>query len=167
LASHLIMKDKYRTGAKGALLDEYEKAIAELIDCIASVSDKNLIAVVDGTTTDPDCKSIQAIMAHVVRSAYSYATYIEHLKGGSSVRPEKQYYSSANEYIKGLKAAFEFTESVLNEVKNNELEEFDGAKKINTAWGQCYDIEQLTEHAIVHILRHRRQIEKFKIQLES
>ncbi|MBB6498336.1 DinB family protein [Pedobacter cryoconitis] len=161
------MKDKYRTGAKGALLDEYEKAIAELIDCIASVSDKNLIAVVDETTTDPDCKSIQAILAHVVRSAYSYAIYIEHLKGGSSVRPEKQYYSLADEYIKDLNEAFEFTQGVFNEIKNNELEEFDSAKKISTAWGQCYDIEQLMEHAIVHILRHRRQIEKFKILLEN
>jgi len=28
-------------------------------------------------------------------------------------------------------------------------------------WGPQYDLEQLLEHAVVHILRHRRQIEKF------
>ena len=33
--------------------------------------------------------------------------------------------------------------------------------------GQSYDAEQLLEHAIVHILRHRRQIEKFKIQSQQ
>jgi uncharacterized damage-inducible protein DinB len=27
-------------------------------------------------------------------------------------------------------------------------------------WGVTYDLEQLLEHAIVHLLRHRRQIER-------
>ena len=30
-------------------------------------------------------------------------------------------------------------------------------------WGVTYNLEQLLEHAIVHILRHRRQIEKFML----
>jgi hypothetical protein len=34
----------------------------------------------------------------------------------------------------------------------------------NTAWGQVYDFEQFMEHAIVHVLRHRRQIERFLIK---
>ena len=33
-----------------------------------------------------------------------------------------------------------------------------------TGWGVTYNLEQLLEHAIVHILRHRRQIEKFMLQ---
>jgi hypothetical protein len=32
---------------------------------------------------------------------------------------------------------------------------------IRSSWGVVYDLEQLLEHAIVHVLRHRRQIEKF------
>ena len=31
--------------------------------------------------------------------------------------------------------------------------------------GKAYDFEQLMEHAIVHILRHRRQIERFLREL--
>ncbi len=31
---------------------------------------------------------------------------------------------------------------------------------IQSRWGVRYDLEQLLEHAIVHVLRHRRQIEK-------
>jgi hypothetical protein len=38
--------------------------------------------------------------------------------------------------------------------------------RMDTHWGQTYDLEQLLEHAIVHILRHRRQIERF-VQTES
>jgi hypothetical protein len=33
--------------------------------------------------------------------------------------------------------------------------------KMIVRWGTQYDLEQLLEHAVVHILRHRRQIEKF------
>ncbi len=50
-------------------------------------------------------------------------------------------------------------------IHDMDLEQFDSDKKIKTYWGQVYDIEQLTEHAIVHVMRHRRQIEKFKILL--
>ena len=34
-------------------------------------------------------------------------------------------------------------------------------KEIDVNWSQGYDIEQLLEHAIVHLLRHRRQLERF------
>ena len=47
------------------------------------------------------------------------------------------------------------------------MEENDPSKKIKVRWGQLYDPEQLMEHAIVHILRHRRQIENFLEQLNS
>ena len=33
---------------------------------------------------------------------------------------------------------------------------------INTRWGAIIDVDMLLEHAIVHLLRHRRQLEKFK-----
>jgi uncharacterized damage-inducible protein DinB len=35
---------------------------------------------------------------------------------------------------------------------------------VDRGWGVIYNLEQLLEHAIVHILRHRRQIEKFIAQ---
>lgn len=47
------------------------------------------------------------------------------------------------------------------------MEEFDQAKKINTKWGQQYDVEQMLEHAIVHILRHRRQIKNALIKFNT
>jgi uncharacterized protein YlzI (FlbEa/FlbD family) len=46
-----------------------------------------------------------------------------------------------------------------------EMEQIDNDQTIKVNWGQCYDVEQLMEHAIVHVLRHRRQIEKFKERL--
>ena len=43
------------------------------------------------------------------------------------------------------------------EMSNEEIEQW----KFETKWGVTYDFEQLMEHAIVHILRHRRQISNF------
>ena len=57
-----------------------------------------------------------------------------------------------------------FTENIFKEFRDTELEQFDESLKIKSSWGQLYDIEQITEHAIVHILRHKRQIEKIKLQ---
>jgi uncharacterized damage-inducible protein DinB len=157
----------YRLGAVGALLDEYERAILDLQKIIEDISDIELTIVVDTKTTDLNCKSIQAILSHVVSSAYGYAISIQKLKGYNINRPDKTFHSTIKKYRQDLTEAFEFTTRVFKDIRDNELEQFDNSKKLLTAWGQVYDIEQMTEHAIVHILRHRRQIEKFKIALRE
>lgn len=67
--------------------------------------------------------------------------------------------------ISDLKAVME--NIVFNSIGDNELEQFDDSLKIKASWGQVYDIEQMTEHAVVHILRHKRQIEKIKLLFRS
>ena len=57
---------------------------------------------------------------------------------------------------------FAYNEKIFESIKDEELEQQNDSLKIISYWGQLYDIEQLTEHAIVHILRHKRQIEKIK-----
>ena len=151
----------YRQGAKGALLDEYEKAITELQNVIADISDKDLVTVIDTVTTDENCRSIQTILSHVVSSAYSYAIYIMHYYGHQMVRPEKTFHTTVKDYVRDLTEAFQFTETVFRDIKDSELEQLEQEKKIAARWGQSYDIEQMMEHAIVHILRHRRQIERY------
>ncbi|SDF67366.1 DinB family protein [Chitinophaga filiformis] len=151
----------YRQGAKGALLDEYEKAITELQNLIADISDKDLVTIIDTVTTDENCRSIQTILSHVVSSAYSYAIYIMHYYGYQMVRPEKTFHTTVKDYVRDLTEAFQFTETVFRDIKDSELEQLEQEKKIAARWGQSYDIEQMMEHAIVHILRHRRQIERY------
>lgn len=152
------MTEPNRQGAIGALLDIYEQSISELQNLIAGIPDSALTIITDPKTTDEDCKSIQTILAHVVNSGYGYATSIHNLKGHNSLRPDKLLRSTIKEYQQDLSSVFSYTENVFKEIKNSELEEYNEALKIKTRWGQSYDIEQLTEHAIVHILRHKRQI---------
>lgn len=154
----------YRNGAIGALLDVYEQAISDFKKVIAIIPDSMLPIVVDPVTTDESCKSIQAILTHVVHAGYGYATSIHNLKGNAIERPNKRVHLSISAYQKDLDDVFAFTETVFKGLKDHELEEANNALKIKTSWGQLYDIEQLTEHAIVHILRHQRQIEKICLQ---
>ena len=149
-------------GAIGALLDIYGQAINGLIDVIEGVSDDNLIVITDAQAADENCRSVQTILSHVVHSGYGYATSIHNSKGHALQRPLKIFYLSVTEYVDGLKAVLAYTESVFKELDDTDLEQHDDLLKIKTGWGQLYDIEQLMEHAIVHILRHKRQIENIK-----
>jgi uncharacterized damage-inducible protein DinB len=159
------MAKTYRKGAVGALLDEYEKVILELQQVIDDIPEEDLIKIVDSSTTDANCKSIQTVLSHVVRSGYAYAIYIRNLERPKNEFPENSVHSSVKDYQKDLRKVFDFTLETFDKIEENQLEESDNSKKIITSWGQFYDIEQITEHAIVHILRHRRQIEKFKLIL--
>lgn len=153
---------KYRTnGAIGALLDEYEQAIVHLQEVISEISYEELIAIVDHETKDPDCKSIQTILTHVISSGYNYIVVIrKHLKEELEYIPQQSLDSLAA-YQVGLSNMFKYNEQLFKDYPNLKIEEFNNSKKIKVRWGQSYDIEQLLEHAIVHILRHRRQIERF------
>lgn len=155
----------YREGAIGALLDEYERAILDLIQTIADLTDRELTTIVDNKTTDLTCKSIQSILAHVVGSGYAYAIYIRQLLGKHTDFLSDIFRPTVSDYKKDLMDCFAFTENTFENIKDKQLEQLDNKKKITTLWGQIYDIEQMTEHAILHVLRHRRQIEKFKIGL--
>jgi len=147
------------TGAIAALLDEYRKAINELIQVINPLSKQELLKVIAPKSKNPDCLSIQTILTHVTSSIFSYAVYIENSIGLTTQRPLREELEHADEYITCLEKAFQYTENLFIKNPGIILEELDQSKKINTGWGQQYDVEQLLEHAIVHVLRHRRQIE--------
>jgi hypothetical protein len=153
--------------AINALLNEYEKAIVELQKVIKNISSDNLVQVLDVHTKNPDCISIQTILTHVVAAGYSYCVYIQNSRNIEAKRPERVPKTSALKYSKQLDDVLAYTYKTFLTIDDEEIEIIDNAKKISTFWGQLYDIEQLMEHSIVHVLRHRRQIEKFKIQLSS
>ena len=154
-----------RTGAVGALLDIYGQAIAALKEIIADIPDEELAVITDAETRDENCRSIQTILSHVVHAGYGYATSIHNLKGSNTVRPEKIFHITTTEYLQDLDNVFTYTEKIFEHIEDNELEAFDNSRKIKSGWGQWYDLEQMMEHAIVHILRHKRQIANIKLSI--
>lgn len=155
------------SGAIGALLDEYNRAIQSLIAVIEPLSAEDLVAIRDKQTQDPDCQSIQSVLSHVVCSGYGYTIYIENHIGIAKPRLERVKLDSAAAYIEALNQMFAYCEAFFIAHPSLKLEEYANSKKIKVNWGQRYDIDQLMEHAIVHILRHRRQIERFIVQSRS
>lgn len=160
------MKNYRNNGAIGAILDEYEKALTELENVIADLVDKDLITIVDSKTKDSDCKSIQTILTHIIRAGYCYIIEIRKSLGEQIDFVERQKFNTVEQYKAELRKMFEYNEQLFKDYPNLNLEELDSKKKILVKWGQYYDVEQLLEHAIVHILRHRRQIERFLIELK-
>ena len=153
------MRESYRSGAIGALMDEYERAALELRRLIVRIPNDDFLRLVDSQTTDEDCRSVQTIMSHVVRAGYGYADYIREQFSIASTRPENKLLSR-EESLEQLDAALRYTVETLEGKWEMSAEEI-SATVINSRWGAVYDVEGLLEHAIVHILRHRRQIEKF------
>ena len=157
---------KYRNnGAIGALLDEYEKALIELQNVLNTVTDQELVVIADTETSDPDCVSIQSILTHVIRAGYNYAIVIRKSLEEQIEYKDRETFETISEYQNALSKMFNYNEMLFSDYPNLKLEEKIPKKKITTSWGQQYDVEQLYEHAIVHILRHRRQIERFLIKL--
>lgn len=149
-------------GAVGAILDEYERALNELMDAILEVSKNDLVVICDPNTEDKDCRSIQTILTHVVQSGYTYVVEIRKWLNEEVSYYEKVFYNDVNDYKDALRSMFRYTEKLFDEYPNiftNDVNTPD--KPIQCRWGEAYSAEQLMEHAIVHILRHRRQIEKF------
>lgn len=160
------MKKFRDNGAIGALLDEYEKAVLELINTTKGISSDELVKIVDPHTQDPDCRSIQTILSHVVNSGYGYAIYVRTLHLRETIeRPSRALHLTIAAYHHELRKMFEYNEQLFIDYPKLSLEEYDNSKKMLVPWGQSYDIEQLFEHAIVHVLRHRRQIERFLLKL--
>lgn len=155
----LLQKSNYRPGQIGALMDEYERAAGELNSLIKTISEDTFVKIVDEQTNDENCRSVQSIVSHVINSGYTYADYLREYFGLGSSLPGRALLSK-QEFLNQLILMLRYTSESLEDHWEMTDEEVQKAE-IKSRWGSIYDIEQLLEHAIVHILRHRRQIEKF------
>lgn len=160
--SPMGMKRTYRSGAVGALLDEYERAASELLAIIDSINDSEFELVRDPHTSDEHCRSVQTIMSHVVHSGFGYANSI---RKACSMPEEDSTFRilSRSESTAGLVRMMKYTADTLNDKFGFTDDQMMAVKMVN-AWGQTYDMEQRLEHAIVHILRHRRQVDRFLLR---
>jgi len=156
------MQKNYRRGGIGAVMDEYERAAEEFKNLIGNISDSDFAKIVDTDTKDEDCRSVQTIVSHVTNSGFGYANYIRDLFSVPKNSPERNLLSR-NEFSSRFDNMLAYTSETLEGKWEFSDDEIQKAKMI-VRWGPEYDLEQLLEHAVVHILRHRRQIEKFAAQ---
>jgi uncharacterized damage-inducible protein DinB len=153
------MNKTYRKGAVGAMMDEYERAAGELVRVVERLSDAEFEVVRDPETPNEECRSIQTVAHHVARSGYAYANYLRVAFSLPTTPAEIPVVSRAA--WPGQLAEMLATTAAALDGRWEMSDEAIQAVRIPVRWGPIYDLEQLLEHAIVHVLRHRRQIERF------
>ncbi|MEP6900963.1 MAG: DinB family protein [Actinomycetota bacterium] len=155
--------EDYRQGAVGSLMDEYERAAFELKSLIKNVGAEDYTRIVRGESAH--CHSIEVIMNHVVRAGYGYSKYIRDALSMNALPVEDKQIPHAE--IGGeIDKMLAYTAEIFDGRRQMTDEEMENVY-FKTRWEVIYNIDQLFEHAIVHILRHRRQIEKFLLKFES
>ncbi len=150
------MNRTYRKGAIGALTDEYEKALNELKALLLLVPDAEFQKIYN-EKTDLDFQSVRNIVLHMIDSGYIYANHIRKRFGNNYVVPKIEI-EKTEQGISELEKMFEYTVETFEDKWHLTYDELMNTI-IKTSW-TTYDLEAITEHAIVHILRHRLQIEK-------
>jgi uncharacterized damage-inducible protein DinB len=140
-------------------MDEFERAVEELIQLIGGLEDEAFEAVRDSQSPDAKFVSIQTVVNHVVQAGYAHANHVRvafSLNGARVVVPLGTR-SESPDQLRAMAAYLEETLSGRWQLSEEEL----SAVEIKARWGPTYDLEQMLEHAIVHVLRHRRQIERY------
>jgi len=147
-------------GPFGALMDEYARAAGELCSVIEAVPpDLFLREAASG-----DLLSIGAIATHVSHSAQGYANALRKARGLPRTPADRTVVEQPSGLRPLLAAALRSMEGALSGFYNAD-DATVTALRFEMSWGPTYDPEILLEHAIVHLLRHRRQVERWPREL--
>ena len=149
----------HKNGMLIALVEEYKRATKDYIKILDNISKEDFLAIRDNEAKDPDCKSIQTVTFHIIQSGYTYANYIQSVSNSRWLEYKATIDTTKNA-VHEIREMLKYTEESFHDnwyKSKEELEEY----SFKTRWNVTYDVEQLLEHAIVHILRHRRQVENF------
>lgn len=154
-----------RSGAVGAMMDEYERAMHELRRVIEWTSDADYLRPRDPGAADANCRSIQSVMTHVISAGHGYAGMMRAAWGMPPHAHDRRDVPRA-EALARMDAVLVHMAATLDGHWDLSEEE-SNALQMRARWGVAYDFEQLFEHAIVHVLRHRRQIEAWLARPDS
>jgi hypothetical protein len=148
-------------GAFGGLMDEYARAAEDFCRVVEKLRPEAFERQVE--SKDPNTRSIRAICAHALGAAHRYADYIRKARG----MPFVERYELPAAELAGpagvrprLAEMLHYTEGAIDGLHEAD-EKTVAALTFPVRWGPIYDPEMILEHGIVHLLRHRRQIERW------
>jgi hypothetical protein len=150
-----------RSGPFGALMDEYARAADDYCRVVQTFDAQRFTAV--RASDDPNTVSPRAICAHVCGAAYRYAYYIRKARGQDHVERYLMDESriESPQAVRGLLAeGILLTEETVEPLRLMTEAEIQ-ALSFTVRWGPRYDPEMMLEHAVCHLLRHRRQLERW------
>jgi hypothetical protein len=142
-------------------MDEYARAAGDFCGVVESFDPARFVA--ERASNNPSTVSPHAICVHVCGAAHRYAHYIRKARGVDFVdRYELDPSRLASpQDVRGLLAeAIIMTESTVEPLLGATEKEIQ-ALSFPVRWGPRYDPEMIVEHAVCHLLRHRRQLERW------
>ena len=149
------------SGPFGALMDEYARAAEDFCRVVEGFDLARFDA--ERPSNDPNTVSPRAICLHVIGAAHRYAHYIRKARGVDFVDryeadPERLHSPRDVRGLltEGIVLAEETVEPLLK-ATDEDIQ----ALSFTVRWGPRYDPEMILEHAVCHVLRHRRQLERW------
>jgi hypothetical protein len=149
------------SGPFGALMDEYARAAEDFCGVVEHFDLARFDA--ERPSNDPNTVSPRAICLHVIGAAHRYAHYIRKARGVDFVdryEPDPKRLHSPRDVRALLTEATVLTEDTVEPLLKATDQEIQ-AVSFTVRWGPRYDPEMIVEHAVCHVLRHRRQLERW------
>jgi hypothetical protein len=148
-------------GPFGALMDEYARAAEDFCRVVERFDQVRFYG--ERPSNDPNTVSPRAICLHVIGAAHRYAHYVRKARGVDFVErfdaDPARLHSPLD--VRALLAEgivlAEETVAPLLKAGEQEIQ----ALAFTVRWGPQYDPEMILEHAVCHVLRHRRQLERW------
>ncbi|MBK8232691.1 MAG: DinB family protein [Candidatus Eisenbacteria bacterium] len=158
--SSSLLKYPGRPGMWGALMDEYARAAEDFLRVAEAITKEQWDE--PRASEDPDGVSLRKLCAHVILAARGYSAYIRKARGIADQDPRAAFVppDSPSDLRTCLTAALHWTEDGLEGFYEKGEAALEGTA-FQVRWGPTYDPEMILEHGIVHLLRHRRQIERW------
>jgi hypothetical protein len=142
-------------------MDEYARAAEDFWRVVEGFDPARFAS--ERASNTPTTISPRAICVHVCGGAHRYAHYIRKARGVDFVERYEMDPSRVGspQDVRGLLAeAIIFTEATVEPLLHATEEEIQ-AISFTVRWGPRYDPEMMLEHAVCHLLRHRRQLERW------
>lgn len=147
------------TRAALALAEENEAERLRLYQLLPRFPD---VAFTEGNPETED--NLRGILCHVTFAIFSYSCWMRRVLSRLDPGVEKSMKAAFLERVRGCATATAFTEASewaathyydsLGEIGAEEL-----SREFTTNWGETMAVETMMEHALVHLMRHRRQLE--------
>ena len=149
------------SGAFGALMDEYARAAEDFCRVVERCDLTRFDT--ERSSNNPDTVSPRAICLHVIGAAHRYAHYIRKARAVDFVdryEADPARLRSPSDVRTLLTEGIVLTEETVEPLLKATEEEIQ-ALSFTVRWGPQYDPEMILEHAVCHLLRHRRQLERW------
>ena len=148
-------------GPFGALMDECARAAEDYCRVVERFDPLRFRA--ERPSADANTRSPHAVCLHVCTAAHRYAHYVRKARGVDHVERfelDPAAIGAPADVRARLREALRVTEDTVEPLRDWDEARIQ-ALSFPVRWGPRYDPEMILEHAVCHLLRHRRQLERW------